>query len=244
VGVSLDGPTAAHNRARGQGTFERARATIERLVALGIETYVNYTVMRGNVESIPAMFAPCEELGAQGLVLQQLHCSGRASRDFYDANLLTFQQMEWLRRVLPGLIAHHPNVGFVDSEVLFFLGSEDRYASACKPTKQYRPNRLWRCGAGRRFCVIQANLDVIPCGILGAFPCGNLRCAPFSAIWRDSEGFARIREQSELRTNAIRGCAHCRYLPVCDGGCRGDTFNRSGDWLGTHPACPFAERGA
>jgi radical SAM protein with 4Fe4S-binding SPASM domain len=242
VGVSLDGPTEQHNRLRGRGVFGAAVAAIRRLVDAGVETYVNCTMTRDNIDDVPALAKLCDELRVAGLVLQQLHCSGRAQAAFYRDRLVTRRQQEELLERWPELNARFPALRFVESEVFDLINVPRRYEAVCSPELEYWPKRLFRCGAGRRFCMIDANLNVIPCGILGTLPCGNLREARFVDIWRQSEGLKSIRAMAELRADVVSGCAGCVQSAVCDGGCRGDIFNATGDWLGQHPTCPRTDR--
>ncbi len=241
IGVSIDGPTPEHNAFRGATAFHKAISTVELLVAKGATTYVNCTVTKSNANALGQLAELSHNLGVYGLVFQQLHCGGRADASFYKENYLALSQQQALKDLLPALRAKYPDIYFVESEVLDFLNVPERFTKVCNPEFVYKPKKVFRCAAGRRFCLIQSNLDVIPCGILGDFPCGNLRDQPFEDIWRHGEGFSFIRRISELRVDHIPGCKDCIHNPICDGGCRGDMFNYAGDWFATHIFCPFAK---
>jgi Fe-coproporphyrin III synthase len=238
IGISLDGPTPEYMKHRGN-VFSVVVEGIETMVAAGVTTYVNCTVTQQNAAAISALAEFCESLGVFGLVLQQLHCSGKADREFFTNNVVSLEDQEGLLTLLPELVLKHPNLYFVESEVLDLANVPGRYHSNCRPGVKYKPKELFRCAAGRRFCVIQADLTVIPCGILPTFTCGDLRKNTLEEVWRDSDELRFIRELSKRRVREIPGCEECRFAAVCDGGCRGDTFNLLDDWLGAHPTCVF-----
>jgi len=239
IGISLDGLTPEVNRHRGAEALEKAVGAIHRLVSQRMITYVNCTVTRSNVSALPQLVSFCDSAGVHGLVLQQLHCSGRATAHFFAENTIGQADTEALESMLLVLKETYPRLRFVESEICYFLGARTRYNRVCDPGLEYLPMKLLRCAAGRRYCAIEPNLDVIPCVVLGSFPCGNLRQESFRAVWGTSPGLEFMRELSESRVDRIPGCLECTYNPVCDGGCRADMLNYCDDWLAAHILCPF-----
>ncbi|MGC8491831.1 MAG: radical SAM protein [Syntrophobacteraceae bacterium] len=242
IGISLDGPTPETNIFRGAIAFHKALSAIRMLVDKGMTVYINCVVTRSNYAHVAQLAKLCHDAGAYGLVLQQLHCSGRANASFFKSNHITIDQLTELKIVYKELAETYPDIYFVNSEVFDFLNARERYHKVCSYQHEYFPQKILRCGAGQRFCVIQPDLSVIPCGILGNFPCGNLKQQSFQEIWHHSEGFNFLRQMSEYTADMIPGCSKCPINAICDGGCRGDMYNYSGEWLGTHIACPFAEQ--
>lgn len=147
--------------------------------------------------------------------------------------------MKKLKNVYEKAISKYPCIDIVNSEIFDLLNTSERYSKVCYSDKEYKPKKFFRCAAGRNFCVITSNLDIIPCGILEKFACGNLREKSFIDIWRNSEKLDFIRQISELRVDKISVCKDCTYNPICDGGCRGDMFNYIGDWFAPHIFCPY-----
>jgi len=241
VGVSLDGPEPGYNTFRSTFAYDKAITAIKLLVEREIKTYVNCTITRINADKIEQLANLCDELKCSGLVLQQLHCSGNSSISFYNDNYLNLNQLCALKKLIPILRKKYINLEFVESEVLDFINVPGRYRKVCKPEIDYLPKKIFRCAAGRRFCLIKSNLDVIPCGILENYPCGNLRLKSFSEIWKNSPELSFIREISESRVDSIPVCSSCIYNPICDGGCRGDVYNYTNDWYSTHMFCPFKQ---
>lgn len=240
VGVSLDGHTPELNLYRGgEKIFYKILSAIEMLVSRGVTTYVNCTVTRHNVDFIKQLIELCDELNVYGIVLQQLHCSGNADKMFYFTNFINYIQMKKAKDIYEKAKHEYPRMHIVNSELFDWIDVPERYLKVCNPDLEYKPKKIHRCAAGRRFCVITSNLDVIPCGILENFNCGNLREKSLKEIWNNSEGLNFIRRISEFRVDEISTCKDCIYNPICDGGCRGDMFNYIGDWLAPHIFCPY-----
>jgi radical SAM protein with 4Fe4S-binding SPASM domain len=237
IGISLDGPTREYSTMRGGKSHDRALATLRTLSAHQVQTYVNCTVTRDNIKAIEGLARLCADLGVYGLVLQQLHCSGMSDGTFYRNSLISLADQQSLFVLIPQLKTRHPSLQFVESEVLDLANVPERYTRVCDPTETYLPKRIFRCGAGRRFCVITADLDIIPCGVLPNFKCGNLRQSTFRDIWQGSSQLTWLREFCETRVDSIPGCGECKYAAVCDGGCRADMFNMTGNWLAPHVTC-------
>lgn len=243
IGVSLDGHTPALNSHRGgKKIFYEILSAIETLISKGVTTYVNCTVTKGNADSVEQLIELCNKLKVNGVVFQELHCSGKADKTFYINNHISIAQADLIKEIYEKYKRKYPHIDIVDpelSEVFFWLNTPKRYLKACNPNLRYKPKKLFRCAAGRKFCVITSNLDVIPCGILENFSCGNLRKKSFKEIWNYSKHFNFIRQLSEFRVDTISTCIDCIYNPICDGGCRGDMFNYASDWLAPHILCPY-----
>ena len=240
IGISLDGPNPESNILRGSNVLNKVLSGIKELIRNDVVTYVNCTVTDSNIGLIPEFVELCQKLNVNGIVFQQLHCSGSANATFYKNNFSTLQNLKSAYDIYKVLQQKNSEIHFVDSELFDFVKIPERYSEYCNPSIKYKPQKIFRCAAGRRFCMITSNLDVIPCGIIENFPCGNLREADLKSIWENSENLNYIRNISEIRVDNIEGCKQCVYKPICDGGCRGDMFNYSGDWFATHIFCPYS----
>lgn len=239
VGVSLDGHIPELNSHRGDEiTFYKAVSAIKLLISKGITTHVNCTVTRNNADSIEQFIEFCNKLKVHGIVLQEIHCSGRADNQFFLNNHISNGQASLIKDIYEEGKRKYPTMDFETSELFFWSDAPGRFLRACNPNLEYKPKKLFRCSAGRSSCVITSNLDVIPCGILENFSCGNLREKSFKEIWHRSERLYLIRRMSEFRADKIPGCEECIYNPICDGGCRGDMFNYANDWLAPNIMCP------
>ena len=89
------------------------------------------------------------------------------------------------------------------------------------------------CLAGQSICFVSHNGEVFPCGYLPVTS-GNVRRTPFPSIWRDSQVFADMRDDSKLEGK----CGICEYKKVCMG-CRARAYANTHDYLAEEPNCGY-----
>jgi radical SAM protein with 4Fe4S-binding SPASM domain len=89
------------------------------------------------------------------------------------------------------------------------------------------------CLAGTGVCFISHEGEVFPCGYLPAIA-GDLRKQSFAEIWNDSDVFAQLREDDNLKGK----CGCCEFRHVCMG-CRARAFAATGDFLAEEPFCVY-----
>lgn len=89
------------------------------------------------------------------------------------------------------------------------------------------------CLAGQAVCFVSHTGEVFPCGYLPVSS-GNIKATPFPAIWRDSQVFADLRDDTKLEGK----CGLCEYKKVCMG-CRARAYASTHDYLAEEPNCDF-----
>jgi len=89
------------------------------------------------------------------------------------------------------------------------------------------------CLAGQAVCFISHTGEVFPCGYLPVTS-GNITQKSLPEIWRDSEVFARIRDEDALEGK----CGCCEFGKVCMG-CRARAYADSGNFMAEEPNCSF-----
>jgi radical SAM protein with 4Fe4S-binding SPASM domain len=89
------------------------------------------------------------------------------------------------------------------------------------------------CLAGQAVCFVSHTGEVFPCGYLPVSS-GNIKEIPFPTIWRDSQVFANLRDDTKLQGK----CGLCEYKKVCMG-CRARAFAEDHDYLAEEPNCDF-----
>ena len=89
------------------------------------------------------------------------------------------------------------------------------------------------CLAGTGVCFISHEGEVFPCGYLPALA-GDLRKQSFAEIWNNSEVFAQLRDDDNLKGK----CGCCEFRHVCMG-CRARAFAATGDFLAEEPFCVY-----
>ena len=222
AGISLDScDKAKHDWFRGyEGAWEETLKGIAACREVGLPFQIHTTVMNWNEEEVTAITDLAVELGAVAHHIFFLVPTGRG-KHIEETTLKTQQYEALLERILAK-----------QAEVPIEL------KPTCAPqfmriAKQKGiPMRFTKgCLAGTTYCVILPGGDVHPCPYL-PLKAGNVREAPFDAIWRDSALFDELRHQP-----LKGGCGRCGYGDIC-GGCRARAYYYSdGDYLAEEPWC-------
>ena len=89
------------------------------------------------------------------------------------------------------------------------------------------------CLAGQAVCFVSHEGEVFPCGYLPVTS-GNVKDIPLPKIWRESQVFANIRDDSKLEGK----CGLCEYKKVCMG-CRARAFAETQSYLAEEPNCEY-----
>ena len=89
------------------------------------------------------------------------------------------------------------------------------------------------CLAGQAVCFVSHTGEVFPCGYLPVSS-GNVKDIAFPKIWRGSEIFADLRDDTKLDGK----CGLCEYKKVCMG-CRARAFSETGSYMASEPNCEF-----
>jgi radical SAM protein with 4Fe4S-binding SPASM domain len=89
------------------------------------------------------------------------------------------------------------------------------------------------CLAGTGVCFLSHEGEVFPCGYLPALA-GDLRKQSFAEIWNNSEVFAALRDDNNLKGK----CGCCEFRHVCMG-CRARAYAATGDFLAEEPFCVY-----
>lgn len=222
AGISLDSrDREKHDKFRGYaGAWDETMRGIEACRGAGLPFQLHTTVMDWNEAEVTAITDLAVALGAVAHHIFFLVPTGRG-RDIAATSLRTKQYETLLERILAK-----------QAEVPIEL------KPTCAPQfmriarEKGIPMRFTKgCLAGTAYCVILPNGDVHPCPYL-PLKAGNVREAPFDAIWRDSTLLG------ELRSQPLKGgCGRCGYGDIC-GGCRARAYYYSGgDYLAEEPWC-------
>ena len=89
------------------------------------------------------------------------------------------------------------------------------------------------CLAGQAVCFVSHTGEVFPCGYL-PLSSGNVKKIPFPEIWRTSQIFNNLRDDSKLEGK----CGLCEYKKVCMG-CRARSYGTTRNYLAEEPNCGF-----
>ena len=89
------------------------------------------------------------------------------------------------------------------------------------------------CLAGQAICFISHTGEVFPCGYLPVSS-GNVKTTPLPSIWRGSETFNELRDDTNLEGK----CGCCEYKKLCMG-CRARAYAETYDYMAEEPNCGY-----
>jgi MoaA/NifB/PqqE/SkfB family radical SAM enzyme len=228
LSISLDGPEAVHNAARGGGdVFGRAMKSIRkiglsksRLGAQGPELEIGCTISDQNYHHLDEVVAVAEEVGARCLVLlhlvyvteNELQAQSKLFRDVFETGSVHWSGYRYspdgidpddLSRRLEDIASrHHDTVVLVHPH---FTPQEvhDYYRSEFFLSSSYRNE----CLAPWTSTYILPNGDVSPCS---SFVAGNIKRESFVDIWNNERYRFFRRKLRQLKRFPV--CARCCEL--------------------------------
>lgn len=237
ISVSIDGAYAeSHDTFRRQsGAFAACLAGIENAKAAGIPFQINTTITKHNQEQIPAILEMAERLGAVALHIFLLVPTG-CGKEIADEEMISPQEYEeilnWFydksKEVKIGLKA-------TCAPHYFRIMRQRAAAEGIKITPETHGFEAMTkgCLAGTGVCFISQRGDVYPCGYL-PLTAGNVREQAFPEIWKHSELFQTLRDDSKLEGK----CGPCEFKNVCTG-CRARAYATTGNYLTEEPYCVY-----
>jgi radical SAM protein with 4Fe4S-binding SPASM domain len=251
VGISLDGIGEIHDEFRGKkGAFEAAVRGFKHCENVGQKTGLRMTLTRHNVENIERILDFIEEQEIQRVCFYHLVPAGRG------ASLQVLDPVE-IRRAIDTIIARvqcwHDRGE--TREVLTVTQPADGAYLLHRMERENHPNLAqarqllgWNGGGANSSARAVANIDtqgeVHPDQFWQDVRLGNVKLAPFSAIWEGGHP-ASAPLLDEIRSLGLSGgerlrgrCGTCKWFSVCGGGFRTRAaFANDGDFLGSDPAC-------
>jgi radical SAM protein with 4Fe4S-binding SPASM domain len=181
-----------------------------------------FTVMRSNLESLPAFLRLGEELGVDGMIIERFIPWGRGR----EVRNEVLGKVHW-RSMLKALFAYF-SMELEEDEIppyqayqVDFRGEEPQLLGA-------------PCVLGTEGFCVMPNGDVFPCR---RFPMtiGNLRQDSFKNIWRNCAVLNQLRRKENLKGK----CGPCKEQNCT--GCRSLAFSLTGDYLAEDPHCWLGE---
>ena len=222
VAISLDSLSPEkHDDFRGvAGAWEGALQGIRNCVAEGLPVMVQMSVLPWNYTEVVDMMEFAHKEDATSFNLYFLVCTGRGER----LSDITPQQYEDVLATLVEAQERYPQM---------------MVRARCAPqiirmASQMESPLLASAGclAARRYCRITPSGEVTPCPYL-PLTGGSVRERPFKDIWRDSQDFRRLRNESPAGR-----CGTCDFRQSC-GGCRARAFAATADLIAEDPWCAY-----
>ena len=246
IGVSVDGPPAAHDELRASpGSHAAALAGIANARAAGLVVTSNTQVNRRNKDHLRETAALLKDAGVAVWRAQLTAPMGRAADepDWILQPYMILEVMDTLAEIQHECIAEAAARG-VPAERAFHvrLGNNMGYYGPHEQLLRARPGARdghWQsCGAGKFVMGIESDGTIKGCPSLptGPYAGGNVRELSLAQIWENSEviAFARNRDESEL----WGFCKTCYYAEVCRAGCSFTSHSTLGR-RGNMPFCYY-----
>ena len=239
ITISLDGLEAQHDRIRGKGSFQKTVDGIRHLIDVGIFPLVAFTPIKSNYHDLGPLIDFAVSLGITAVSLNTLTPEGRCI-NIYDDIALTFpEQVKEVLDVIEEKKKEYPDIR-INSGLGFYYHLSESYEYFKKNPQNYEMKHLKDgCGAACTSCVVTAAGDVIPCEGLSDFMGGNIREQDLSDIWNNAAPFERIRDLSKIPMDRVPFCKECKYIYLCDGGCRATAYLVYNDLLAPGISCPY-----
>jgi len=236
MAISLDGPDAATHDGfrRTPGSFATSLRALESARRMGLETQVNTTVTRHNVNDLARIADQVAETGARLWSVFFLVVTGRASRE----DDLEPQEYEDVFRFLYELSKVAPfDIKTTEAQhYRRYVAQRRKAEGAAHNGKSGATDIIPRQAGindGKGFVFISHTGEIYPSGFL-PISAGNVRRDSLVNVYRDSRLFRRLREP-----DAFEGkCGVCEYRHLC-GGSRSRAFALTGDPFGSDPRCVY-----
>ncbi|QDU32725.1 Antilisterial bacteriocin subtilosin biosynthesis protein AlbA [Poriferisphaera corsica] len=261
LGLSIDGKDAAtHDEQRGiPGTFTHAVDMLKVAKKLGLETQVNTTITKANVDQISDMADILEPLNIDLWSVFYLVPVGRGINDlkidppqYKDSFAALFRESQrrpfpiktteapFYRRYLlqqQEILAAMPVKGKGSAEDVARPHRESNGNTSPIPTQNGNPRSTSKAplglNDGKGIMFVSHIGDVYPSGFLPV-DCGNSRQQSVVDIYQNSDTFKKLRRPEILKGK----CGYCNYRCVC-GGSRARAKALTGDMLAPEPDCGY-----
>lgn len=239
ISISVDGLEEKHNQIRGDGAFQKTIKGIKCLLNVGINPNILFTPTKNNYKDLGSLIDFIKSLGLSEININTLSPQGRCLNIYKDIVLEYPLQVKEVLDVVKEKKEEYPDLR-INCGLGFFYNLPKSYVYFQKNPQKFKIKHLKDgCGAAATSCSITPVGDVIPCEGLSMFIGGNIRKIDFLKIWNDSEEFKKIRNLAKISMDQILYCKDCKYIFLCDGGCRATAFLIYKDLLAPSILCPF-----
>lgn len=232
VMVSIDGATPeTYERVRHGASFERVVSSACDYARAGLLEAINFTILKGNYNEIPAVFRLASSIGAPKITLIGL----KPCADYAEELLSPQEYREAIR--LTCQAAGETGVEFFFDEPFFWATVKEYQLSARLPDEGAGivVSSTSACAFGN-YIFIEVNGDVKPCSY-ASMVVGNVGEKSLTRIWDEMQASPLLNQIKNPKTRT-GACLDCKYLEECKG-CRSRTFALTGDWFASDAVCPL-----
>lgn len=239
ITISVDGLEQRHNLIRGDGSFQQTIKGIQNLLGVGITPTISFTPTRDNYKEVGPLIEFMAPLGISTIQANNLSPEGRCLKIYKELVLEYPHQVQEFLDVIKKKQAEFPAVK-INCQFGYYYYLPQLYKDFQQNPRDYKIQGLKSgCGAAATSCAITPNGDVVPCEGFLTFKGGNIREQDLYDIWNESENFKTIRELSNISMDQTPYCKDCKYIYLCDAGCRAAAYIVYNDLLAPGLLCPF-----
>ncbi|MGC4122408.1 MAG: radical SAM protein [Myxococcales bacterium] len=227
INVSIDGVGEGYRQARGLDGFERARRGLRLLRAVKREVGLNCVVSRSNFDRLGEVLAFAKSEKLSEVELLRLKPAGRALESWQDEALTPDQARSLYPRVRWLALRHRIRVKLDCSFAPLVFWHRPSLA-AC------RFFGVVGCAGGDLLAAVHPDGSLTGCSFGGPVEASAFDPAAVRAALDVGFGWFRA-----FKAKAPEPCRSCRYLELCNGGCRVVAQASGGDALTPDPGCPY-----
>jgi AdoMet-dependent heme synthase len=237
MAISLDGHDAAsHDDFRGiPGTFDQAMTALRHARKIGLETQLQTTVTRRNMDRLPEIAGIASEVGTRMWSLFFLIVLGRAG----EGDDLNAEEYEKVFEFMYQLSKTAP-FGVKTTEAMHYRRYvaqriKQEGGAAAPATEGARQVAFRTAGVsdGKGFVFVSHTGEIFPSGFLPVSG-GNVLRDSLTSVYRESDLFKKLRDT----TGREGKCGICEYIKIC-GGSRSRAYALTGDYLASDPRCIY-----
>lgn len=195
-----------------KGSFEKTKASIEKLVANDIPVQISCPIMKANRHGYDKVLDYAKSLKIKA----QTDYIMMARSDLDTENLANRLSLEETEELLRDIILHDAQYR---DETLQQLPVSDEIKFNLE---RYKKQPV--CGVGYDNCCITANGDVYPCAGWQDYVLGNVYRQSLQEIWENSE---RVKELRKITQESFPQCLECEARDFC-ARCLVRNYNESG----------------
>ena len=236
MAISVDGAEAAtHDAFRGvTGSFDRSLRALRGAREVRLESQVNTTVTRRNMDSLNGIAQLVAEAGARLWSVFFLVAIGRAS----EQDDLTAEEYEQVFGFLYGLSKSSPfDIKTTEApHYRRFVAQQRKKEGGSAASLGPTDSLIARHGGindGKGLVFISHTGEIYPSGFLPV-SAGNVQRDSLVEVYRRSALFQALRQTDEFAGK----CGVCEYRNLC-GGSRSRAYSLTGDYLGADPRCIY-----
>lgn len=217
VNVSVNGP-AANADDRASTALRALRLLLSSSLAVGVNLLVTPALLSNLAHTLGRLHV----LGVRQVTM--LRPKPGCDPAWYAANRLRHHDLVHLRQVMDAW----------QGKLRLEVGSALVCLMGDVQPGLLRRRAVHGCAAGRRICTVWPDGQVTPCSFLPQLSTGNVQEKPFALIWREGQGWEKLRDPSAL---PIGHCDGCPISHLC-GGARCLAWHEQGNLNAGDAECP------